>query len=145
MGITDARQPLGVTGANVEEERLANLIASGIEPAISPDFQVVTEEGRDFLVVRVPRFPGVFYVRQEGVEAGVYLRHGSTNRRATPEQRAELQRQAQVGTFDSQLCAGAMLADFDQASARLVFAAAGYDLTRAKMETLHLLVRSDET
>lgn len=144
VGITDDRHPFGLPDAATEEERLANLIATGIEPAISPDFQVVTEEGRDFLVVRVPRFPGVFYVRQEGTEAGVYLRHGSTNRRASPEQRAELQRQAQVGTFDSQVCAQATLADIDQEAARRLFKEEGYELTLAKMETLHLLERSGD-
>ncbi|RTQ47504.1 hypothetical protein EJV47_18970 [Hymenobacter gummosus] len=145
VGITDERQAIGLANAATEEERLANLIANGIEPAFSPDFQVVTERGRDFLVVRVPRFPGMFYVRQEGAEQGVYLRHGSTNRRATPEQRAELQRQAQAGTFDSQVCVPATLADFDQEAARRVFEAAGHELTTAKMETLHLLERSGDT
>lgn len=145
VGITDDRQPSGLANAATEEERLANIIASGVEPAISPDFQVVSEGSRDFLVVRMPRFPGVFYVRQEGEKEGVYVRHGSTNRRATPDQLAELQRQAQAGTFDSQLCAGARLSDFDQAAARQLFAGAGVALSLAKMETLGLLVRSDDT
>lgn len=145
VGISDDRQPLGLARAAVEEERLANLIASGIEPAISPDFQVVSENNLDFLVVRVPRLPGVFYIRQEGPENGVYVRHGSTNRRATADQLVELRRQAQAGTFDSQVCAGARLADFDQEVARLLFEQMGVTLSLAKMETLGLLVRSDET
>ncbi len=145
VGISDDRQPLGLADAATEEERLANLIASGIEPAISPDFQVVSENNLDFLVVRVPRFPGVFYVKPEGATAGVYVRHGSTNRRATPDQLAELHRQAQVGTFDRQMCAGATLADFDQAAARRLFAMAGVVVSLAKLETLGLLVRSDDT
>ncbi|WP_151086844.1 RNA-binding domain-containing protein [Hymenobacter baengnokdamensis] len=145
VGISDDRQPLGLVDAAMEEERLANLIANGIEPAISPDFQVVPEAGQNFLVVRVPRFPGVFYVKREGATEGVYVRHGSTNRRASPDQLTELHRQAQVGTFDSQICAGASLADFDQSSARQLFAAAGLALTPAKMETLGLLTRSDDT
>ena len=145
VGITDDRHPVGLAAAATEEERLANIIASGVEPAISPDFQVANETGRDFLVVRVPRFPGVFYVKREGEVAGVYVRHGSTNRRATAEQVAELRRQAQAGTFDNQLCAGATLADFDQVAARLLFAGAGVALPLAKMETLGLLVRSDDT
>ncbi len=145
VGITDDRQPQGIANAAVEEERLANLIATGIEPAISPDFQVVSEAGRDFLVVRVPRFPGVFYLKQEGENTGVYVRHGSTNRRATADQLTELQRQAQAGTFDSQVCAGARLSDFDQLAARQLFAGAGIALPQAKMETLGLLVRSDDT
>lgn len=145
VGITDDRQPLGLPNAATEEGRLANLIATGIEPAISPDFQVVTEAGRDFLVVRVPRFPGVFYVKRESVAEGVYVRHGSSNRRASPDQLTELRRQAQVGTFDGQICAGANLTDFDQAAARQVFAGVGVALPPAKMETLGLLVRSDDT
>lgn len=145
IGIKDDRQPLGLANAAVEEERLANLIFSGIEPAISPDFQVVSEAGLDYLVVRVPRFPGVFHVRSEGGIDGVYVRHGSTNRRATSGQLAELQRQAQVGTFDSQVCTGARLSDFDQTAARQLFAGAGIALSLAKMETLGLLVRSDDT
>ena len=145
VGITDDRRPLGLLNAATQEERLANLIADSIEPAFSPDFQVVTEQGLDFLVVRVPRFPGMFYVKREGPEKGVYLRHGSTNRLATPEQRADLLRQAQAGTFDSQVCAPATLADVDQRAARKLFQEIGYDLTLAKMETLHLLVRSNDT
>lgn len=145
VGIADDRRALGLPRAAREEERLANLIATGIEPAFSPDFQVVSENGLDFLVVRVPRFPGVFYVRQEGPEAGVYVRHGSTNRRATPEQRAELVRQAQAGTFDSQICVGATLADFDQEAARQLFEPAGFTLTTAKLETLRLVERHDDT
>ncbi len=145
VGITDDRRAVGLADAATEEERLANLIANGIEPALSPDFQVVSEGGRDFLVARVPRFPGVFYVKREGPEEGVYVRHGSTNRRATPDQLAELRRQARAGTFDSQVCAGARLADFDQAAARQLFAAAGIALPPAKLETLGLLVRSDDT
>ena len=145
VGITDARQPLGLASAATEEERLANLIATGIEPAFSPDFQVITENSLDYLVVRVPRFPSVFYVRQEGPEQGVYLRHGSTNRRATPDQLAELRRQAQAGTFDSQVCAGARLADVDQEAAWQLFETVGVALPPAKMETLGLLLRSDET
>ncbi|GAA4391407.1 ATP-binding protein [Hymenobacter koreensis] len=145
VGVTDDRRAVGLPDAAMEEERLANLIANGIEPAISPDFQVVTENGFDFLVVRVPRFPGVFYVKQEGPEAGVYTRHGSTNRQATPDQLTELRRQAQAGTFDSQVCAGARLADFDQEAAQRLFEAVGVSLLPAKMETLGLLVRSDET
>ena len=145
VGITDDRQPLGLPNAATEEERLANLIATGIEPAISPDFQVISEASRNFLVVRVPRFPGVFYVKREGATEGVYVRHGSTNRRASPDQLAELHRQAQVGTFDGQVCAGAILADFDQTAARRVFAGVGVALPPAKMETLGLLVRSDDT
>lgn len=58
-GITDERRPVGLPAAAGEEERLANLIANGIEPALSPDFQVITEGRVDFLVVRVPRFSGV--------------------------------------------------------------------------------------
>lgn len=84
VGITDDKRAIGLANAATEEEWLANLIAGGIAPAFSPDFQVVTEGWLNYLVVRVPRFPSVFYVRQEGPEEGVYIRHGSTNRRATP-------------------------------------------------------------
>ena len=143
-GITDERRPVGLPAAAGEEERLANLITNGIEPALSPDFQVITEGGVDFLVVRVPRFSGVFFVKKEGPVAGVYLRHGSTNRQATADQLAELRRQAQAGTFDSQLCAAATLADFDQPAAQAAFEQVDIKLTRAKMETLGLLVRSGD-
>ena len=145
VGIADDRRALGLPNAAGEEERLANLIAAGIEPAISPDFEVVSENGLDFLVVRVPRFPGVFCVRREGPEAGVYVRHGSTNRRATAEQYAELRRQAQTGTFDSQVCSGATLADFDQEAARQLFEPVGFSLSAAKLETLRLVERHDDT
>lgn len=105
----------------------------------------MTEGRQDFLVVRVPRFPGPFFIKREGLEEGVYVRLGSTNRRATPEQRAELRRQALASTFDSLICADAALVDFDQERAYRLFEQAGHSMTTAKLETLKLLVRSDDT
>ncbi len=48
IGISDDRKPIGLTDAATEEERLANLIANGIEPALSPDFSSCFRKGPGF-------------------------------------------------------------------------------------------------
>jgi len=52
--------------------------------------------------VSVSHAIGLYYVRVEGPEAGVYIRLGSTNRRAGPETIAEIQRLARNAFFDEQ-------------------------------------------
>jgi len=74
------------------------------------------------IVVTVPHAVGPFYVRSEGAEAGVYIRLGSTNRRAGPELLAELQRLARNTFFDEQPCSETNSDDIDVRAASELFA-----------------------
>jgi predicted HTH transcriptional regulator len=93
------------------------------------------------LLIRVPRFPGPFYLRAEGPDEGVYLRLGSTNRRATESQREEMRRLASAQAFDERPCLGASLEDLDADAAHRAFTEVGREVGPADLETLKLVVR----
>jgi len=94
----------GIVNVLAEEERLANAIADGIRPAMTPEINIVSHVGKSLLVVRVPHWRGPFYLKAEGPEAGVYVRLGSTNRQAGPEILAEMQRTISGLSFDQLPC-----------------------------------------
>ena len=121
IGRDDDGRLRGVASIQDEEERLANAISDSIQPVLMPDIEVIVIEGKDLLVVRVARWPGPFYVKALGPEEGVYVRLGSTNRKAGEEQLAELRRTARHLVFDQLPCVGAELEDLDIQGARKAF------------------------
>jgi predicted HTH transcriptional regulator len=101
VGVEDDHNVVGVTDPLVEENRLANLIASGIQPMLRPDIEVITVNGLSLLVARVyPAGRRPFHVTAEGPEQGVYLRLGSSSLQADQWQIAELRRQSEGQAFD---------------------------------------------
>jgi ATP-dependent DNA helicase RecG len=113
IGVQDGGAVAGIADALREEERLANSIADGIRPAMTPEMDLVSHEGKTLLIVRVPHWRGPFYLRSEGPQDGVYIRLGSTNRRAGPELLAELQRTLSGLSFDQLPCADLTPDDLD--------------------------------
>ena len=121
------------------EERLANLISDLIAPRLVPEIEILPWRRTQVLAVQVHPSPSrPHYLKREGRESGVYVRVGSTNRRADRELIEELGRFARGEAFDE----GPML-EFD--SEALDFRAASESfapvrkLTRADLETLRLL------
>jgi len=102
VGIDDDRSIRGLANPLAEEEKLASLVADMIRPALLPDIELVTHEGKHLLLVRVARTRGPFYLASEGPENGVYIRLGSTNRTADEAARAELQRALLNVSFDQE-------------------------------------------
>ncbi|HKI52815.1 MAG TPA: ATP-binding protein, partial [Anaerolineales bacterium] len=82
IGRADDGTIIGVADVLAEEERLANLIADSIAPAMMPEIEAITVEEKSLLLVRVAHWPGPFYLKEKGPEEGVYVRLGSTNRKA---------------------------------------------------------------
>lgn len=120
------------------EERLASLITDHISPQLIPDIEVLPWRGTQVLAVQVypsPRRP--HHLKREGA-TGVYVRVGSTNRRADTELVEELRRSARGETFDEQ-----PMPDLD--SEALDFRAASESfapvrkIARRDLETLRLL------
>ncbi|WP_200241193.1 helix-turn-helix domain-containing protein [Lamprobacter modestohalophilus] len=59
VGVTDAREVIGVDSPFDEEERLCNLIADGIGPRLVPTIELATVAGRTLLIAEVfPRIAG---------------------------------------------------------------------------------------
>lgn len=140
IGMDDDRTVVGVADPLREEERLANSIADGIRPVMMPEIDLASHEGKALLLVRVPHWRGPFYLRAEGPEEGVYVRLGSTNRRASPEILAELQRSLSGLSFDQLPCPDLTADDLDPERIGRYFAAIGRKVSQEHLESLGVLV-----
>jgi predicted HTH transcriptional regulator len=97
------RRVRGVEDPTRVEERLANLISDRIEPHLVPELQIVPWRKTHAIVVRVYPSPvRPHYVKAEGQERGIFVRVGSTNRRADLAQVEEIKRFVRGGTFDEE-------------------------------------------
>jgi predicted HTH transcriptional regulator len=84
------------------EERLANLISDQVTPRLVPEIEILPWRRTQVLAVRVYPSPSrPHFLRREG-PAGVYVRVGSTNRRADAELIEELRRFGRGEAFDEQ-------------------------------------------
>ena len=141
LGVRDrAKEVIGLSDPLKEEERLANLFADNIRPMLIPEIQIVSWRDRELIVVKVPHMVGPYYMRSEGPEKGVYIRLGSTNRRAGPEIIAEIQRAAVNTFFDEQPCPEINSEAVDFRAASEFFAQVSLNLTSAKRHSLNLFV-----
>ena len=104
IGVEDrTREVRGVSNALDLEEQLANLISDRIEPRLVPDLKILPWRQTHVLAVKVhPSTTRPHYLRREGLDAGVYVRVGSTNRRADRQLIEELRRSIQGSGFDEE-------------------------------------------
>ena len=101
IGVTDDKQLIGVHNPLDEEEKLSNLIADSISPRLVPNIELVTVEGKTLLVVEVFLSNSrPHWLNREGIEQGVYVRLGSSNRQADQALIAELRRSVEGIAFD---------------------------------------------
>ena len=141
IGVDDDQQIFGVEQPLDEEERLCNLIADSISPRLVPNVEFVTVEGKTLLVVEVflsnlrPH-----WINAEGVDGGVYVRLGSTNRQADRELIAELRRLVEGVSFDEMPMPELSVDDLDLTAAQVLFGDSR-TLDEQTLITLKLLTR----
>ena len=101
IGVDDDRRVVGVAHPLDEEERICSMIADSISLRQVPNVELMTLEDKTVLVVEV-FLSGLrpHYLKAQGPENGVYVRLGSTNRRADRELIGELRRTAEGVAFD---------------------------------------------
>ena len=104
VGVEDwTRHVRGVDEPLDLEERLANLISDSIAPRLVPELEIIPWRRSHVVAVQVHASPvRPHYLRREGLDAGVYVRVGSTNRRADRELIEELRRFARGEAYDEQ-------------------------------------------
>jgi ATP-dependent DNA helicase RecG len=104
IGVEDrTRHVRGVAGPLDLEERLANLISDNVVPRLMPELEIVPWRRTHVVAVRVHASPiRPHYLRREGPNEGVYVRVGSTNRRADSDLIEELRRFARGEAYDEQ-------------------------------------------
>jgi hypothetical protein len=104
VGIEDgARGFKSVPDVLKEEERLANLIADNISPKLVPSIEVIAWRKTHVLGVEIyPSSNRPHHLNRLGPGEGVFVRVGSTNRRADLVLIEEMRRFSQVSSLDEQ-------------------------------------------
>ncbi|MGF1665787.1 MAG: ATP-binding protein [Acidimicrobiia bacterium] len=141
VGVDDSTaQVRGVEDVLDLEERLASLVSDGIEPRLVPDVEIVQWRGLYVVAVEVHSSSlRPHHVSREGADRGVYVRVGSTNRRADPQMIAELGRYARGVAYDEQPMPHLDSEAVDFIAASESFSAVRH-LRRSDLETLRLVV-----
>ena len=140
VGVEDkSRHVRGVRDPLDLEERLANLISDHIVPRLMPELEILPWRRTLVLAVQVyPSSSRPHYLKREGLDGGVYVRVGSTNRRADRDLVEELRRFARGEAFDEQPMPGLDSEALDFRAASESFAPVRR-LGRADLETLRLV------
>ena len=87
------------------EERISNSVHDNIYPIPSIYYKVINIGEKQIFNVKI--FPGVqkpYYLKRDGLEHGVYIRIGSTNKKADASIINELRRQNLNMTYDEEIC-----------------------------------------
>lgn len=140
LGVEDgSRHVRGVSDPLKTEERLANLISDRISPRLMPEIEILRWRRTQVLAVLVHPSPGrPHWLSREGPVDGVYVRVGSTNRRADAEMVEELRRYARGDGFDEQ-----PMPELDSEAIDFRAASESFDgvrtLARRDLETLRLV------
>ncbi len=142
LGVEDtARNVRGVEKPLAMEERLANLISDNILPHLIPDIEILPWRRNHVLAVQVYPSPSrPHYLKNAGLEAGVYVRVGSTNRRAGSELIDEMRRFTRGESFDEQAMPECDSEALDFRAASESFAAVR-KLKRTDLDTLRLMMK----
>jgi ATP-dependent DNA helicase RecG len=140
IGVDDGtRNVRGVAEPLDLEERLANLISDQVVPRLVPELEIVPWRGVHVVAVRIfPSPTRPHYLERDGLTSGVYVRVGSTNRRADPELIDEMRRYARGEAYDEQPVPELDSEAVDFRAASESFAPVR-TLRRADLETLRLV------
>ena len=131
--VRGVREPLDL------EERLANLISDHVVPRLVPGIETLPWRRTHVVAAEVHPSPSrPHHLRREGPDQGVYVRVGSTNRRADRDLVQELGRFARGEAFDEQPMPALDSEALDFRAASELFAPVR-KLRRADLETLRMV------
>jgi ATP-dependent DNA helicase RecG len=104
IGVEDrTKHILGVKDPLDMEERLANIINDGISPRLVPNIEICSWRKTYLLLIEIyPSNSRPHFLKIKGLERGVYVRIGSTNRLADSVMIQELQRVTRSESYDEQ-------------------------------------------
>lgn len=105
VGVNDDRTVSGIKEEPFDlEEKLSNIIFDSISPIPNVFFQTAAIEDKVIFIIRVLAGANKpYYLKKPGPEDGIFVRVGSTNRKADTQVMAELKRQARNISFDQEI------------------------------------------
>jgi ATP-dependent DNA helicase RecG len=105
VGVNNDRTVTGIKEEPFDlEEKLSSIIYDSISPIPNVFFQTTAFEDKVIFIIRI--LPGVnkpYYLKKLGPEGGIFVRIGSTNRKADSQVVAELRRQARNISLDQEI------------------------------------------
>jgi len=105
VGVNDDRTVTGIKEEPFDlEEKLSSIIYDSISPIPNVFFQTIAFEDKVIFIIRI--LPGAnkpYYFKKLGPEDGIFVRIGSTNRKADSQISAELRRQARNISLDQEV------------------------------------------
>jgi len=105
VGVNNDRTVTGIKEEPFDlEEKLASIIYDSISPIPNVFFQTVAFEDKVIFIIRI--LPGAnkpYYLKKPGPEDGIFVRVGSTNRKADSQGATELRRQARNISLDQEI------------------------------------------
>ncbi|HEY4255160.1 MAG TPA: ATP-binding protein [Chlamydiales bacterium] len=131
---------LGVADIFKAEEQLAGAIAENIRPSMFPEIEIATEGNKNLLVVRVAHWRAPFYIKQQGIPRGVYIRLGSTSRPISEELLNELQRSVISHSYDEQSLSDVLKNSLDLDYAVQKFRHVEKEVSEEKLRALNVLI-----
>lgn len=140
VGVEDkTRHVTGVADALALEERLANLVSDHIRPQLVPEIEILPWRRTQVVALQVyPSSSRPHYLKSAGPDQGVFVRVGSTNRRADRTMVEELRRLVRIETFDEQPMTELNSEALDFRAASELFAP-GRRITQRDLKTLRLV------
>jgi ATP-dependent DNA helicase RecG len=104
IGVEDKTKTIrGITDPLAVEEKLVNVISDTISPRLIPSIEIISWRGKQLLAIEVFPSPSRPHFRtQVGEEKGVFVRIGSSNRKADSRTIMELHRARRHQSFDEE-------------------------------------------
>jgi predicted HTH transcriptional regulator len=145
IGVTDDRKIIGVEDPLLIEEKLANMVHDSIYPLLSPFISTLCVDDKVVLIVQI--LPGTqkpYYIKYLGLEKGVFIRIGSTNRHAKTEI-VELLQQESIGiSYDFKMDSSKNINCLDQKSLDIFFKRMGHSkYTNEALTKWHILKKNN--
>jgi len=142
IGIKDkSKKVIGLQDVLKEEERLASAVADSIYPQLIPSFQLHTWRKKDILLITVPHSLRPYYIKSKGLDNGVYIRIGSTNRIADPQTISQIQNLREHKHFDEQPNFDCKTSDINLKTAKTLFNEVSKNFTNQKAKSLGLITK----
>jgi len=131
----------GIIDPLQDEERLANLISDRVEPRLVPSMEIAVWRSAQVIAVEIYPSPSrPHWLKNLGPDGGVFVRIGSTNRKADSLLIQEMRRLARNETYDESLLVHLNSEALDFRVASELFSSRK-KLDQAALETLRVLTR----
>jgi len=145
FGVTDDRKIIGVEDPLLIEEKLSNMIHDSIYPLLSPFISTLCVDDKITLIVQIlPGNQKPYYIKSLGLEKGVFIRIGSTNRLANTEMVTLLQQESIGISYDTKMDSSKNVNCLDQKSLDIFLKRIGHtQYTNEALAKWHILKKNN--